>query len=292
MSTYPKISIVTPSFNDSAYLETTIKSVLDQGYPNLEYIVMDGGSTDGSIDIIKKYASRLSYWVSEPDNGMYDALHKGFAKATGEIMGWINSDDKHHPGSLFTIAQIFSDHPQVSWLQGTPNMIAEDDRIIYASVRDEIDKLYFYSHKHVLTGRYIQQESTFWTKGLWMKAGGYMSQQYKYAGDFELWMRFFQYDKLYNVGALLGSFRLTGKDQASISHVNDYVNETLQILALNPLSGQEKRTLKFIKFFDGLEKKLRFLRSGLISRFGASTKSAVYKRIQFDPEHQRFKLKA
>ena len=90
---YPKISIVTPSFNQGKYIEQTIQSVLTQNYPNLEYIIIDGGSTDKTVDIIKKYEQQLSYWVTEPDKGQTDAINKGFAKCTGEIFNWINSDD-------------------------------------------------------------------------------------------------------------------------------------------------------------------------------------------------------
>src|SRR6218665_2201901 len=100
---FPKISIVTPVFNRVEYLEQTILSVIDQGYPNLEYIVIDGGSTDGTLEIIKKYEDRIFYWTSEPDNGMYDAINKGFKKASGQIMAWINSDDLYHQPTLSTV---------------------------------------------------------------------------------------------------------------------------------------------------------------------------------------------
>ncbi len=106
--TYPKISIVTPNLNQGKFLEETILSVLDQKYPNLEYIIIDGGSTDNSIDIIKKYEKNLFYWTSEKDNGMYEAIQKGFEKATGDIMAWINSDDLYHRNVFFVVAEIFS----------------------------------------------------------------------------------------------------------------------------------------------------------------------------------------
>lgn len=106
---YPKITIVTPTFNRVHYLEDTILSVLNQNYPNLEYIIIDGGSTDGSIDIIKKYESYLAYWISEPDEGFYHAIQKGFNKSKGDIMAWLNSDDKYHPGALKIVSEVFSD---------------------------------------------------------------------------------------------------------------------------------------------------------------------------------------
>jgi len=116
--TFPKISIVTPSFNQGQYIEQTILSVLDQNYPNLEYIIIDGGSKDATVDIIKKYESRLAYWISEPDKGQTDAINKGFAKCTGEIFNWINSDDYYEPGAFEKIARLFTDHPKVNVVCG------------------------------------------------------------------------------------------------------------------------------------------------------------------------------
>ena len=105
----PKISIVTPTYNQGRFIEQTICSVLDQGYPNLEYIIIDGGSRDNTVDIIKKYEHRLSYWVSEMDSGQTHAINKGFAKCTGEIFNWINSDDYYAPDALQKIAKAFAD---------------------------------------------------------------------------------------------------------------------------------------------------------------------------------------
>src|SRR5881396_2686502 len=110
------ISIVTPSYNQAAFLEETIRSVLLQGYPNLEYIVIDGGSTDGSVEIIKRYEKHLSYWQSEPDGGQYDAISQGFARTSGDLMAWLNSDDMLHRNALWSMARLFTQFPQIEWL--------------------------------------------------------------------------------------------------------------------------------------------------------------------------------
>jgi glycosyltransferase involved in cell wall biosynthesis len=107
----PPITIVTPSFNQASFIEETILSVLTQGYTNLQYIIIDGGSTDGSVDIIRKYEAHLAYWVSEPDQGQYHALQKGFGHATGELLGWLNSDDTYLPGALLAVGEAYQEHP-------------------------------------------------------------------------------------------------------------------------------------------------------------------------------------
>ena len=115
MKALPRISIVTPSYNQARFLEQSMRSILDQGYPNLEYIVMDGGSTDGSAEIIHRYAGWLAYWASEPDGGQADAIRHGFARATGEILAWVNSDDLLLPGSLGHVALQFCRHPEADF---------------------------------------------------------------------------------------------------------------------------------------------------------------------------------
>lgn len=122
----PKISIVTPSFNQGKYLEKTILSVLEQDYPNLEYIIIDGGSTDNSVEIIKKYEKHLAYWVSEPDRGQSHAINKGFGHATGEILGWLNSDDYYAPGAPQAIAEAFLANPDVGAIVGAGEFLFED----------------------------------------------------------------------------------------------------------------------------------------------------------------------
>lgn len=290
MPIYPKISIVTPSFNDAEYLDAAIQSLINQSYPNLEYIIMDGGSTDGSVDIIKTYEKHLTYWVSENDGGMYNALQKGFERSTGEIMGWLNSDDIHQPGSLYSIAQIFSDFKKVNWLQGTPNGVDKTGRIVYAIPRPEIDRFFFYNKKHVHSHKYIQQESTFWRRNLWETAGGFISRGYKFAGDFELWMRFFKYDQLYNARVLLASFRLTGEEQFSITNYEEYSDETLRILKAYPLSVNEKKQLKYVNTFDRIEKRILSLSKTLKNKLGLNTCTVINNTIHFDNQSQKFKV--
>src|SRR5687768_9471367 len=192
---FPKISIITPCFNQVEYIEECVLSILGQNYPNLEYIIIDGGSTDGTVEVIKKYESQLKYWVSEKDNGLYDALGKGFSHSTGDIMGWLNSDDILHRQSLYVVADIFSNHEQVKWLQGYPTVIDDNGRVIYHR-NPRYSKFAFYLKKYH-DGVFIQQESTYWSRSLWNAAGERISDAYKYAGDFELWMRFFQHAEMY-----------------------------------------------------------------------------------------------
>jgi glycosyltransferase involved in cell wall biosynthesis len=200
-----KISIVTPSFNQAEYLEDTLLSVVEQKYPDLEYFVIDGGSKDGSVEIIKKYQHQLNYWVSEPDKGHYSAINKGFRMATGEIMGWINSSDGYYPWTFEIIAEIFSSFPEVQWISGCASYfdIGRVPRgVEFAKYRNRFD---------FLSGNCtLQQESLFWRKNLWEAAGSGLDETLKYAADTDLWFRFFQLARLYNVNTLLAGFRYHG----------------------------------------------------------------------------------
>ena len=201
--TWPKISLVTPVFNSARYLEATIRSVLGQQYPNLEYMIVDGGSTDGSVEIIRKYESQLQGWISEPDRGMYDAINKGFARSAGEVMGWISATDLLHAGSLFVIGSVFRSFQEVEWITGRPTGFSDDGMVV------EILKLRQWSRMPFLAGanRYIQQESTYWRRSLWERAGARVDDSRRSASDFELWVRFFRHAKLYAVDSLIGGFR-------------------------------------------------------------------------------------
>ena len=186
-ASWPRISLATPARNSAEYIEQTIRSVLVQGYPNLEYFIVDGGSTDGTLDIIRKYEKEISGWISEPDTGMYDALNKGFARTSGEIMGWISATDQLQIGALFAVGSVFRDLPNVEWITGRPTYFNEP------GVTIRVEPLQRWSRYRFLVGanRHIQQESTFWRRSLWEKAGASMDASRRIAGDFELWVRFF-----------------------------------------------------------------------------------------------------
>ncbi len=237
---YPKISIVTPNFNKVQYLEKTILSVLSQGYPNLEYIIIDGGSSDGSVDIIKKYENKLAYWVSEQDDGVYYAIKKGFDHSTGEIMAWIGSDDMYHPNSFFTVAQVFSDCPRVSWLVGAQASYDEKSRTV------GVENSPYFNHLSFLMRdfQWVQQESTFWRRELYEKVGG-LGTDYKLAGDFDLWMRFSRYEKMYITNALIGGFRHS-EDQLS-KNLDVYFREVDDIIARENISPEEHNQIKMIE---------------------------------------------
>ena len=201
---WPRIALVTPVRNSAPYIEQTIQSVLSQNYSNLDYFIIDGASTDGTVDIIRKYENQISGWISEPDTGMYEALNKGFARTSGELMGWISATDKLHTGGLFVVGSVFRELPQVEWITGRPTCFNEE------GMTASIVPLARWSRHRFLAGanRYIQQESTFWRRSLWDKAGGYVDATRRMASDFELWVRFFRHAQLYSVDALIAGFRV------------------------------------------------------------------------------------
>lgn len=226
----PKISIVTPSFNQGLFLEACIKSILDQNYPNLEYIVLDGGSSDLSKYILEKYADRFSYWRSSPDKGQYHAIQEGFDRATGDILAWLNSDDMLHPGALRIIADTFKSHPDSLWFTGIPTKWNTSGELTYINPSPPD-----WSHEHFSTlldretKVFLQQESTFFTRKIWELSGSRIDTQYRLAADFELWLRFSRHANVHKVDALIGGFRAHG-DQKTANHYQTYLNEVSEIL--------------------------------------------------------------
>ena len=203
-----KISVITPVYNGEEYIEKCILSIKNQNYHNYEHIIVDGGSTDSTLEIAKKYEGTYPLKIiSEKDNGMYDAIAKGFSMADGEIFAWLNADDTYFLWAFQVMNYVVSQG--VNWATCIGAMQNSYD-VFYS-----VFKQHYYVQKWLKKGyydgrllRFIQQESTFWTKELWQKSGsGDLIKQYKIAGDFALWKNFAQYEKLFSVQTVIGGFR-------------------------------------------------------------------------------------
>lgn len=199
-TTLPKISIVTPSFNQHKYIEETIRSVLLQGYPDLEYIIVDGGSTDKSVDIIKKYAKYLKYWVSEKDKGQSDAINKGIQKATGEIVGWLNSDDMYFPGALVAMGKAFQKYPDADLIYGAGAKTDERGNIIKKVVARPFEK------KRIKRLLFFLQPSMLFKRDIFLKLGG-LNIESHYVMDWELLLEMAQVGKIYSINNPVGMLR-------------------------------------------------------------------------------------
>jgi glycosyltransferase involved in cell wall biosynthesis len=199
----PTISIVTPSFRHALFLERTIRSVLEQGYPALEYVVQDGGSNDGTVEIVERYAHRLAAWSSEPDEGQADALNRGFAHTHGEIMGFVNSDDLLLPGALATVASFFDLHPEVDVVYGDRVLVDDEGHRIGVWVLPPHDD-------RVLTiADYVPQETLFWRRRIWDAVGARVDPEFHYALDWDLLLRFRAAGaQIVHVPRFLGAFRV------------------------------------------------------------------------------------
>jgi len=221
MPELPLVSIVTPSYNHARYIEATMHSVLTQDYPHIEYIVVDGGSNDGTVDIIKKYtlesdsllsanqkqASRfqnraIAWWVSEKDKGQTDAINKGFARATGSILAWLNSDDTYEPGAISTAVKYLQEHPEVGMVYGDCNFINENGKVIgrFNSAQTDLRRLrQGYVH--------IPQQTMFLRADLWKEVGP-LDPSFYFAMDYDLWTRIAARSEIKYVPQTWANFRL------------------------------------------------------------------------------------
>ena len=219
---YPKISVVTPSLNQGGYLREALQSVVDQRYPALELIVMDGGSTDGSVEVIRSFEEHVSYWESCEDRGQSHAINKGFVKATGDVLCWLNSDDVLLPGALNAVAFALESNPGWNWVSGPSLNFGEGlHRIdgVYALPRSRADWLVRCP---------ISQPSTFWRRGLFERHGG-LDESYHFALDYEYWARFaFGGEALHLMRRPLSAFRLHDASK-TVSQTEEFRQEEARL---------------------------------------------------------------
>jgi glycosyltransferase involved in cell wall biosynthesis len=205
---WPKITIVTPSFNQGRYIEETIRSVLLQNYPNLEYIIIDGGSCDATVEILKKYNSWIDYWVSEPDEGQSHAINKGFRKATGEIINWLNSDDLLERNSLYHIALAFIDNPEYSFVYGQCQEFDNQGIIPFKHYpTDKLPLRYYYEFPY-------GQPSCFYKKKC-LDEVGYIDERFNFTMDFDLFLRIALKYKMLQIDSVLSRYRWHDKTKTN-----------------------------------------------------------------------------
>ena len=239
---------MTPCFNHEEFIAETIESVVSQGYPNLEYIVINDGSTDNSEKEIlnfSKYITKYEYWEGNRSSPVW-ALNRAFNYASGEIFGWISSDDILLRNSLFTVAKVFSDLEEVDWFTGLASTLNYRSELVNSKLRpkNKIDFL-------VDNWKIIQQESTFFRKSLWNKAGGRFNEDYLQAFDTELWTRFFLHAKHFNLNCPIGAFR-RGEQSRSVRNINEFLSYNIK--AINTLIDNSKDE-KNIKLYNLLRRK-------------------------------------
>lgn len=196
------VSIVTPSYNQARFIEGTIRSVLAQDYPQVEYLIVDGGSSDHTLEIIRTYEDRLTWWVSESDRGQTDAINKGFARARGDVFAWINSDDTYEPGAVSAALRYLQDHPNVGMVYGDCNYIDESGDVIgrFKSMQT--------SHRRIRQGyNHIPQQTMFFRADLWKQVGP-LDPSFHFAMDYDLWTRISARAEIRYVPQTWANFRL------------------------------------------------------------------------------------
>lgn len=221
---FPKISIITPSYNQGSFIKQTIDSVLSQQYPNLEYWIIDGKSTDQTVDILKSYGKKIN-WISEKDKGQTDAINKGLKKITGDIVAYINSDDVYLPHTFFTVAKYFLQHPQAQWLTGDYEIIDEKGNIIQSFVADYKRMLRSFPSFSLLSiANFISQPSTFW-RGEVVKKIGSFDVKLRYCMDFDYWMRLAQRYPLHVLKNKFSQFRIHRNSKGGSQYMQQFAEE-------------------------------------------------------------------
>lgn len=230
MQTQPKISIISPSLNQGNFIEETILSVLSQEYENLEYIIIDGLSSDETLSILEKYSDKVR-WISEKDTGQTNAINKGIRLATGEIIGYLNSDDILLPNALNVVAQVFRENPATMWITGKSLIIDEDGKNIRKLVTSYKNlHLRMHNFRSLLVADYISQPATFWKKAI-VSDVGYLDESLDYVMDYEYWLRTYQKYRPVFIDQYLAGFRVHRASKTTGgSHTRKYIEEEKKII--------------------------------------------------------------
>ncbi len=244
-----KISIITPSYNQGQYIEETILSVLNQEYSNLEYIIMDGGSKDDSVELIKKYEDKISFWESKKDKGQSDAINKGLKKATGDIVAWLNSDDMYAENALVRVASIFENHPDVDIVYGNVWQVYPSKTVKHINPK--------FNPKGFLTGVNLHQPSVFWRRKIHDEIG-FLDQDLYYTMDYDLWLRIFYTYKSYRTDSILSRFRCHVEAKTSNNPKGIYADYRTCISRFFRSAGFDKHipVLRALKIYNSSDKSL------------------------------------
>ena len=244
------VSIVTPSYNQALYLEQTIQSVLQQDYPHIEYIVVDGASTDNSFDIIKKYNDHLAYWISEKDSGQAEAINKGFARAKGEILAWLNSDDYYLPDTISAVVKCFDENPEVVMLYGDMLAVNGNGQTI------NVLKYRQYSLQDLLCFQIVGQPSVFFRRSTLEKTG-LLDTSFHFMLDHHLWIRLAQQGRILHVPQVWSAARYhpQAKNRARAAEFGREAFRVLDWAKSQPglagaMSGVERRALASANRYD------------------------------------------
>lgn len=227
------ISVVTPCLNAAGSIGQTMQSVINQQDPALEYIVVDGGSIDGTQDVISRHLHDVALYLTRPDGGQYHAIQEGLRQSSGDIQAWLNADDIYFPWTLSTVREIFESFPKIDWIIGIPTHLNSRGQLI--RVKASVPA---YRSRDIREGwhranyaGYLQQESMFWRRSLWERAGGQLALALRYAADFELWTRFAALAELHPVWAPLAGFRHRPGEQLSSRYRGEYEKEVESVCA-------------------------------------------------------------
>jgi glycosyltransferase involved in cell wall biosynthesis len=249
IASMPKVTIVTPSFNQASFLEETILSVINQDYPNIEYVIIDGGSKDGCLDIIRKYEDRLAYWVSEPDRGQSDAVNKGWRRSTGDILAWINSDDYYEPNAVQMAVKLLRENPQSAMVCGSLNIVDDKNRFIRLEKSTPVDFKAVLRRNGFWT---IQQTSVFIRREV-IADVGMLDEDMHLVMDLDLWTRIGLKYEIYYSDFVFANFRDWKKSKTNLAHETGSTSGDKEVEIIR--SRYLPRAVYYTMFLNGLFRK-------------------------------------